>query len=101
MTARNDLLAQLEAAAAEGLAPNLARFLTFLGWAEGEPLELQALNVPADRSAGRWRDAPGMAAHGSTLASLERLASEADKFKAQGVYLLFNAIGQTRLLHRV
>lgn len=92
MTARNDLLAQLEAAAAEGLAPNLARFLGFLGWAEGEPLELQALHVPADRTAGRWRDAPGMAAHGSTLASLERLASEADKFKAQGVYLLFNAI---------
>ena len=92
MTARNDLLAQLETAAAEGLAPNLTRFLAFLGWTEGEPLELQALNVPADRAAGRWRDAPGMAAHGSTLAMLERLASEADRFKAQGVYLLFNAI---------
>ncbi len=92
MTTHNDLLAQLETAAAEGLAPNLTRFLSFLGWTEGETLELQALNVPADRAAGRWRDAPGMSAHGSTLATLERLASEADRFKAQGVYLLFNAI---------
>lgn len=86
MTARNDLLAQLETAAAEGLAPNLARFLAFLGWTEGELLELQALNVPD----GKWFK--NMAAHGSTLAMLERLASEADRFKAQGVYLLFNAI---------
>jgi hypothetical protein len=30
------LLEQLEAAAAEGLAPNLRRFLAFLGWTEGK-----------------------------------------------------------------
>ena len=62
------LLEQLEAAAAEGLAPNLRRFLAFLGWTEGEVFELQALHVPADKSAGRWKDTPGMAAHGATLA---------------------------------
>lgn len=86
------LLEQLEAAAAEGLAPNLRRFLAFLGWTEGEVFELQALHVPADKSAGRWKDAPGMAAHGATLATLERLATQGDAFKAQGVYAIFNRI---------
>jgi P4 family phage/plasmid primase-like protien len=86
------LLEQLEAAAAEGLAPNLHRFLAFLGWTEGEVFELQALHVPADKSAGRWKDAPGMAAHGASLAVIERLAAQGDALKAQGVYAIFNRI---------
>ena len=84
------LLEQLGTAAAEGLAPNLRRFLAFLGWTEGEVFELQALHVP--KSAGRWRDTPGMAAHGSTLAMLEHLAAQGDDFEAQGVYAIFNRI---------
>jgi hypothetical protein len=86
------LLEQLEAAAAEGLAPNLRRFLAFLGWTEGEVFELQALHVPADKSAGRWKDAPGMAAHGASLAVIEHLAAQGDDFEAQGVYAIFNRI---------
>lgn len=86
MTARNDLLVQLEAAAAEGLAPNLTRFLAFLDWTEGEPFELQALNVPD----GKWFK--NMAAHGATLATLGRLAAQGDAFKAVGVYAIFNKI---------
>jgi replicative DNA helicase len=86
------LLDPLEAAAAEGLAPNLRRFLSFLGWKEGEVFELQALHVPADKSAGRWKDSPGMAAHGATLAAIERLAAQGDSLKAQGVYAIFNRI---------
>lgn len=85
------LLARLEAAAAEGLAPNLQRFLAFLGWMPGEVLELQALHVPADRAAGRWRDS-NQAAHASDLAALERLAAQGDAFRAMGVYAIFNRI---------
>jgi energy-coupling factor transporter ATP-binding protein EcfA2 len=66
--------------------PNLARFLSFLGWQEGEVLELQALHVPE----GRW--SASKAAHASTLDTLVRLADQADRWKAQGVYVLFNRI---------
>lgn len=76
----------LAAAAAEGLAPNLRRFLSFLGWQEGEVLELQALHVPA----GRFKS--NRAAHGATMATIERLAAQADAFRAQGVYAIFNQI---------
>lgn len=82
----SDLLAHLEAAAAEGLAPNLARFLAFLGWQEGEWFELQALGVPD----GKAR--VNRAAHGSDLATLTRLAESADAARGVGVYAIFNQI---------
>jgi hypothetical protein len=86
------LLEQLEAAAAEGLAPNLRRFLAFLGWTEGEVFELQVLKAPRDTRDGRWKDGMNMAAHGATLAVIERLAAQGDAFKAIGVYAIFNRI---------
>lgn len=86
MTARPSLLVSLEAAAQEGLAPNIERFLAFLGWTEGEVFELQALHVPD----GRWTQSK--AAHGASLAELIALAEQADRWKAQGIYALFNRI---------
>lgn len=88
----SDLLTQLEAASAEGLAPNLARFLAFLGWTEGEPVELQVLKAPREPRGGglRWKDGLNLSAHGSTLATLTRLATEADAWGAPGVYVIFN-----------
>ena len=88
----SELLERLEAAAAEGLTPNLRRFLAFLGWTAGEVFELQALHVPADKSIGRWKAAACMAAHGSTLATLERLATQGDALQPQGVYAIFNRV---------
>ncbi|MCE7892310.1 MAG: hypothetical protein DYH12_21840 [Sorangiineae bacterium PRO1] len=89
MTGRS-LLTRLEHAAAEGLEANLRRYLRFLGWTPGEPIELQALSVPEARNP--WRKAGNYAAHASTLPALVRLAAEADAWGAQGVYLLFNQI---------
>lgn len=87
MTAPLPLLAALQAAAAEGLAPNLERFLRFLGWQEGEWLELQALGVP---DGPRWKN--NKAARASTLAELTRLAVQGDTAKGMGVYAIFNRI---------
>ena len=92
MTQSIDLLARLEAAAGEGLAANLARFLHFLGWQAGEVLELQALRIPANKAAGRWRDTPAMAAHASSLPELVRLCEQAEGWGAQGVYVILNLI---------
>jgi hypothetical protein len=85
-------LDRLLAASAEGLAPNLARVLAFLGWTEGEVVEIQALDVPADKSAGRWKDRTNWVAHASTLAEATRIATEADRWRAQGVYLVLNRV---------
>lgn len=83
---------QLMAAARQELAANLIRFLLFLGWKEGEIIELQALQVPRNTAEGRWRDTPCMAAHTAELKALIGLAEEADRWGAQGIYLLPNTI---------
>ena len=40
------LAARLLAAAAEGVAANVRRWLRFIGWTPGVPMELQAIDVP-------------------------------------------------------
>ena len=78
-----DLEAALARAQAEGGAPNLRRALAFA--AVDGPLELQALGV---------RDRPGSqydatkAAHARTADDAVQLAAEAERWTAQGVYLL-------------
>lgn len=84
------LLARLEAAAAEGLAPNLQRFLVFLGWVPGEVLELQALEVP--RSRNPWRDGGSYVAHATTSDAILALANEVERWGGPGVYAIFNRI---------
>lgn len=81
-------LASLEAAAAEGLAPNLARFLAFRGWKEGELVELQALDVGRKKSTwaqGREvvpaRQRGAYVAHAFDLATLVKLIEEAEGWR--------------------
>jgi hypothetical protein len=80
----------LLAAAGEGLAPNLARFMTFLGWTEGELFELQSLEVP--QCPRPWRQGGNYVAHATTIEQAAKLASEADGWGAMGVFAVLNAL---------
>lgn len=75
---------RLEVAQAEPADANVRRFLRFRG--ASYPLELQALDVPDGRySVNRF-------AHARTEDEAVRLATEAERWGAPGVFLLFNII---------
>lgn len=92
-------LLDLQAAAAEGLEPNLRRFLAFTGWNAGETVELQALEVPRRRAvwaSGKCvdtgRDGGSYVAHADTVTRLADLAHEAEGWGGPGVYCILNRV---------
>ena len=77
------LEAALAAAQAEGGAPNLLRALAFIGVTG--PIEIQALGV-RDRLGSQYDCTK--AAHALTAEDALRLVAEAERWTAQGIYLL-------------
>lgn len=86
MSIAPSLMSRALAAAEEGLEPNLRRWLAFLGYADGDVIELQALHVPS----GRYEES--RVAHAKTIDQAIALAVEADRLKAQGLYLIANSV---------
>lgn len=82
---RLGLLDRLSVAVSDGIGPNMRRFLRFRGTVVGEPIELQTLKVP-----GRYQE--NRCAYSTDHAEIVRLLESADAWKAQGVYLIMNAI---------
>jgi hypothetical protein len=80
------LHAALEAAQAEGLEPNVRRWLRLQGATAGEWVEAQALNVPD----GKWTS--NRFAHAADSATLVRLLGQADTWGAPGIYVIANRI---------
>lgn len=79
-----ELQARLERAAAEGLEPNIRRFMRFRG--PSYPCELQALSIAETRFESN------RAAHARTEDEAVTLAGQAEAFHALGVFVLFNAV---------
>jgi hypothetical protein len=74
------------AAASEGVADNFARWLRFIGYVDGAPIELQAIGVPS-------RYAPSSHfAHAITAPHAVELLEIADTWNAPGVYTIINTI---------
>ena len=76
----------LSSAAEEGLAPNFARWIRFLGVDNGEWMELQVLGVKAqygDRS---------HVAHANSPETALALVEAAERFRATGVFCIANQI---------
>jgi putative DNA primase/helicase len=80
------LHAALEAAQAEGLAPNVRRWLRLQGATAGEWVEAQALHVPD----GKWTS--NRFAHAPDSATLVGLLGQADTWGAPGIYVIANRI---------
>lgn len=78
---------RLSEAQAEGLEPNVLRWLAFLGVAAGDVVELQALGVPA-----RYGKPQTRYAHATSSADVLRLLSEAERWPspASGLYMIAN-----------
>lgn len=86
----SSLLKELTSASTEGLASNLARFLEFLGWNNGEVLELQALEVPRQRTP--WIDGGSYVAHSTTLPELVKLLEQGQNLGGPGLYMILNQV---------
>jgi hypothetical protein len=79
----------LKVASGDGRDTNLARYLRFLGWHEGDWLELQVLDTKNRAVPVRGQGF----AHANSSHDIFRLAQEADdNFMATGVFLVSNAI---------
>ena len=75
---------RIKAAAAEGIAANARRALRAFGHADGELIELQALDVPD----GKWKN--NLSAYTRSAAKVVALLAQVEPRKAEGVYFLFN-----------
>lgn len=78
----------VNAAAKDGLEPNLSRYLRFIGYRDGDWIELAALHIrntaqPIRKTAY---------AHANSAASCAALLKEADAFAAAGLYIIPNRI---------
>ncbi len=83
-----DLQSALDAAVAEGLGPNVRRWLHFVGAKQGDWIEVQAVEVP-DRG-GKWTST--RFAHAGDAETLIKLLAEADTWGAPGIYYVANRI---------
>lgn len=81
------LTARLNAAAAEGIEPNIKRWLRFVGARAGDAIELQALSVKTERSADLT-----MVAHGSHTSVLIDLLNKGERLNAVGLYTIANRV---------
>jgi P4 family phage/plasmid primase-like protien len=81
-----ELLRALDAAQAEGLEPNVRRWLRFQGATAGEWIEAQALAVPD----GKWTS--NKFAHAGDAATLVKLLAQADTWNAPGIYVIASRI---------
>lgn len=84
----SELAAALAHAAEQGMATNVERWLAFHGHTEGEPIELQALDVSTGR--GSYRE--NRVAYAHDAAAIVALLSEAERWSAPGVYFIANEI---------
>lgn len=82
-----NLESRLAAAQAEGLAPNVHRWLAFLGVQPGDVIELQALGIPAKYGAAQTKYA-----HARSSDDVLRLLADAERWTphATGVYMIAN-----------
>ncbi len=80
------LLEQFTTAGAEGVGVNFNRYLDLIGYQDGEPIELQALDAPS----GRFKNS--LVAYAFDRPAAAKLLTEADKLNAVGVYAILNCI---------
>jgi replicative DNA helicase len=83
-----ELQTALDGAVAEGIAPNVRRWLRFVGARQGDWIEAQALDVP-ERRGGRTST---RFAHAGDADTLVKLLTEADMWGAPGVYVIANRV---------